>query len=222
MKIPLTAGDPEEDMPSPTAESDTETRDSELYNRLDRSLNPHSQKAVHFVIQEQERSQPEQERSQPEGAALYSQINLESSDSSQGSEGTGEQAEVLYDLPVVVVNKPADDNQRDLKNLFDDPGYTKGMMAARLASDEPSPQAPQDTSDETGFEIDDNDEFQAMAVSSVKPTDTLATQVNPTLKLSVDSLALLDYQEDELGDLDPDIASCLMSTEDLDQQISYV
>ena len=139
-----------------------------------------------------------------------------SPDSSQGSDGIEQQAEVLYDLPVVVVSKPADGgNQKDLNNLFDDPGYTKGMMAASSGS---GPIAPQDAPEEIEFENDDN-EFQVMAVES---TGTLAIQMNPTLKLSVDSLALLDYQEDELDDLDPDIASCLMSTEDLAQQISYV
>lgn len=44
----------------------------------------------------------------------------------------------------------------------------------------------------------------------------------PGLKLSLDSMAIFDFKDDELNDLDPDIATCLIDNDDDEKQISYV
>lgn len=108
------------------------TTDEELYDRLDHSLPTQPPRVPPL----------ESERSQPEGA--YSQISIKS-DTPRNIEISGPLEEALYDTPIVVVTKALDGGAElrlkdiaDAKNLFDDPGYTEGMMAAKLAQKQSS------------------------------------------------------------------------------------
>lgn len=187
--------------------------DTQLYDRLDHSLSTRP-----FL----------QERSQPEGAVVDSQLNVEGFDTPPSLESSlqlEEQTEVLYDTPVVVVSKAMSTDPElhlrdfaDPTHLFDDPGYTEGMMSAKLAQKQSGGTHPYENittgGNICGESVMDID-------SSIGITNRLAIQVEsqPALMLSANSLSLLDYEEDELNDLDPDIASCLMTQ---DEQISFV
>lgn len=101
----------------------------DLYDRLDRSVPSQPPPPASLA--------PKSERSQPEGA--YFQISVKS-DTPRKIEHSGPLEEVLYDTPMVIVSKPQDNSAdlslKDITNpklLFDDPGYTEGMMAAELA-----------------------------------------------------------------------------------------
>ena len=76
----------------------------------------------------------------------------------------------------------------DLTELFDDPGYTTGgLLNLTQTSNLESSKSPK--------------------------IHTLSVQMNrvPGMKSSIDSLALLDYDDSELSELDPMIVSCLRS-----------
>ncbi len=103
--------------------------DEQLYDRLDHSL----------PTQPPPPAPPDSKRSQPEGA--YSQVNI-TSDIPRKILISGrleEATEALYDIPIVVVTKTLNRDVElslkdivDPKHLFDDPGYTEGMMATKL------------------------------------------------------------------------------------------
>ena len=64
------------------------------------------------------------------------------------------------------------------------------------------------------IEYENEDSTQNMLSAQMKEV--------PGLTLSLDSMTIFDFKDDELNDLDPDIASCLITTDNDENQISYV
>ena len=104
----------------------------------------------------------------------------------------------------------------DLTALFDDPGYTKGMMQAGNGG--------KSKNSESQIPTQQHLPLQRLESSSAPKSQTLSVQMSrvPGMKSSIDSLALLDYDDSELNELDPMIASCLRSPNlsDTDDEIA--
>jgi len=169
----------------------------------------------HVLPQEQRQvTFSEQERCQPEGAANYSTLKFETEAQADSLE---ENSEALYDQPLVVLSgKPNDDEIQlmdipDPKSLFDDPGYTRGMLAEALSRQE----------ENRGYEnVELTDEESSSSQHETEtPSDGSAREVaHRQYMASMNSL--LVYEESELENLDPDIAACLV--DDSGMKISYV
>lgn len=105
----------------------------------------------------------------------------------------------------------------DLTALFDDPGYTKGMM---LAGNDGNPKDGAECQQSRPQRLP----LQNLESSSGPKMRSLSVQMSqaPGMKSSIDSLALLDYDDSELNELDPMIASCLRSPNlsDTDDEIA--
>ena len=153
----------------------------------------------------------------------------------QTSAAAGED-DVVYDKPVIKQGKGpsagggvkaggCDDIKVpaivDLSTLFDDPGYTKGLNLAGEGGGDSK-------NSESQLPIQRKLSTQkrtSNSESSKSPKmHTLSVQMNrvPGMKSSIDSLALLDYDDSELSELDPMIASCLRSPNlsDTDDEIA--
>lgn len=127
---------------------------------------------------------------------------------------------MLYDQPSL---KPTStDNRLSPGPLFDDPGYNRGFMGQVAASQ------PQDiadvndggTSEDVFHTLGSPNSSIARVAIRVESVGARVLGEGPDIgnqmaemKRSVGSLALLDYQDEELQDLHPDIASCLVDTE---------
>lgn len=191
--------------------------EADLYDKLNHPT--HSQPQLPVSIRLELENQPEG------AAAVYSRLNSKENSSN---------VEALYDNPIVVANTKIDNQVEvhlkditDPKHLFDDPGYTEGMLAAMDKRERSNTHAYQNITIvgniQTGIHSEETSQImEAPAVAiDIEKTNTLALQVSkePVMKLSVSSLSVLDYEQQELNDLDPDIASCLMGSE---EHISFV
>lgn len=150
-----------------------------------------------------------------------------------------EDEDVLYDQPIISHRNQSsdetengDDNDVDLKGvdprmLFDDPGYTEGMLKQR---------------DSLGLPAQENtpgdDLLGANSLQLLTPGQQVGRSTDEVLKtapemqtlsekigrvpVSFNSLSLLDYGENELNDLDPVVASCLKTPNlsDTDDEIA--
>ena len=149
--------------------------------------------------------------------------------------------DVVYDQPIVLHKKQSSDMAEndndnddiiDLKGvdprlLFDDPGYTEGMLKQRQSQDLELPA--QENTPEADLMAANSIQLltmeQQVGISTDKPEmQTLSEQTSrlPGMKSSINSLSLLDYDENELNDLDPVIASCLRTPNlsDTDDEIA--
>lgn len=154
--------------------------------------------------------------------------------------------DVVYDQPIVLHKKQSSDMAEndndnddivDLKGvdprmLFDDPGYTEGMLKQRQSQDLELPT--QENTPGADLTVANSKQLLTMGQEVGKSTDemlntapemqTLLEQTGhlPGMKLSINSLSLLDYDENELNDLDPVIASCLRTPNlsDTDDEIA--
>ena len=156
--------------------------------------------------------------------------------------------EVVYDQPIILHNKQSSDTAEndndnndivDLKGvdprmLFDDPGYTEGMLKQRQSQDlELAVPAQENT---PGADLMAVDSIQLLTtaqqvgqstnevLNTAPEMQTLSAQIShlPGMKSSNNSLSLLDYDENELNDLDPVNASCLKTPNlsDTDDEIA--
>ena len=140
--------------------------------------------------------------------------------------------DVVYDWPVIKqrnTSSPGDDDIKlpgdvDPKTLFDDPGYTEGMIRAanggnsdvsgsKLASQPRSqlPSTEHTPSSPSGLPLQDAHlETTDPNAPKIKSQSVQLSQV-PGMNSIIDSLALLNYDDSELNQLDPLIATCLRS-----------
>ena len=144
---------------------------------------------------------------------------------------TANDDDVVYDQPVIKQGKSSsavgdkdggcDDIKVpgivDLSALFDDPGYTKGLNLAGDGGDPKNGESQPPTQRKLSTQ-------RRTSHSNVPKMQTLSVQMTqmPGMKSSIDSLTLLDYDDSELNELDPMIASCLRSPNlsDTDDEIT--
>lgn len=142
--------------------------------------------------------------------------------------------DVVYDQPVIKQGKSSsasgvkdggyDDIKVpgivDLTALFDDPGYTKGLNLASDGGDSKNSESQLPIQ----WKVSTQKHTSNLGSSSAPKMQTLSVQMSraPDMKSSIDSLALLDYDDSELNELDPMIASCLRSPNlsDTDDEIA--
>lgn len=142
--------------------------------------------------------------------------------------------DVVYDQPVIKQGKSSsaggvkdggcDDIKVpaivDLTTLFDDPGYTKGLNLASDGGDSKNSESQLPIQ----RKVSTQKHTSNLGSSSAPKMQTLSVQMSraPGMKSSIDSLALLDYDDSELNELDPMIASCLRSPNlsDTDDEIA--
>ena len=161
-----------------------------------------------------------------------------SASTTQGGDVLIVEQDVVYDQPIVLHKKQPpdgaenDDNDVDLegvdlRTLFDDPGYTKGMMkqsqSHALSAQEYTPQTDLQAANSLthNIQMHSNKVWEDGAEPEMK---TLSVQMGrvPVMKSSINSLSLLDYDDSELDELDPVIASCLRTPylSDTDDEIA--
>ena len=139
--------------------------------------------------------------------------------------------DVVYDQPIVLQGKPSSGGAEygdelelggvDPTKLFDDPSYTRGMMHTSTISNGCSSEHKQSQLQDQLPTQEHTPATNLLAshqhiLSCDRELDsgtgsemqTLSVQV-PGMKSSIDSLALFDYDDGELNELDPAIASCL-------------
>ena len=130
--------------------------------------------------------------------------------------------DVVYDKPVIKQGRSPslagirDDDIKvpgivDLSALFDDPGYTKGLNLA--GNDGDSKNSESQLPAHVQRKLSTHKHTSNLENSSAPKMHSLSVQMGrvPGMKSSIDSLALLDYDDSELNELDPMIASCLRS-----------
>lgn len=135
--------------------------------------------------------------------------------------------DVVYDKPVIKQGRSPsvtgirDDDIKvpgivDLSALFDDPGYTKGLNLA--GNDGDSKNSESQLPVHVQRKLSTHKRTSNLESSSVHSLSVQMSRV-PGMKSSIDSLALLDYDDSEL---DPTIASCLRSPNlsDTDDEIA--
>jgi hypothetical protein len=128
--------------------------------------------------------------------------------------------DIVYDKPVIKQGRSLsvagvkDDDIKvpgivDLSALFDDPGYTKGL---NLAGNDGDPKS-SESQLPTQRKLSTHKRTSNLERSSAPKMQSLSVQMGrvPGMKSSINSLALLDYDDGELNELDPMIASCLRS-----------
>ena len=149
-----------------------------------------------------------------------------------------EDEDVVYDQPIALHKQQSSDMAEndndndeivDLKDvdprmLFDDPGYTEGMLKQRQSQDLELPTQENLMSKQlltTGQQVGKSTDGM---LNTAPEMQTLSEQTSllPGMKSSINSLSLLDYDENELSDLDPVIASCLRTPNlsDTDDEIT--
>jgi hypothetical protein len=134
--------------------------------------------------------------------------------------GTADEDDVVYDKPVIKQGRSLsvagvkDDDIKvpgivDLSALFDDPGYTKGLNLAGSDGDPKNSESQLPTQ----RKLSTHKRTSNLESSSAPKMQSLSVQMGrvPGMKSSINSLALLDYDDGELNELDPMIASCLRS-----------
>lgn len=136
------------------------------------------------------------------------------------ADGTDE-CEVVYDQPMV--ESVARNNSKEMLltspgPLFDDPGYDKGFMGQPSISTSHDQES---NSHEHVYQIleqpPSNPHDQAMGREYSHANENIGEQTakaEPEMK-GPGSVALLEYQEEELQDLDQDMASYLVEMEEL-------
>ena len=149
--------------------------------------------------------------------------------------------DVLYDKPIISHGKPASGGEKDSDDvnlegvdpstLFDDPGYTEGLRI--IQGSQPSTEPEVDESTNTGSISMQTSVPQLQRVQSKDPelepgrvaeTQSLSLQLGkvPGMKSSINSLQLLNFDDSELEELDPVVASCLRTPilSDTDDEIA--
>lgn len=193
-----------------------------------------------------------------EGTAIFSKFENQSPPS-EASSCSANKDEIVYDEPVIVTKKlekneniEAEIGLKDIKdptNLFDDPGYTRGLMATSQAEMQASVNEVQSELGDVAMQVPPKVYRPSVLLFHGSSGRNLSTRVKldsggadrnilggrktevstPTQmkektgrKSRLDSIQILEYQDDELKELDPDIASCLISSDSSENLISYV
>ena len=138
----------------------------------------------------------------------------------QHSLRSAEDEEVVYDRPIISQGIGSNDIKLegvDPSTIFDDPGYTEGMMMHKNQPQNLSEDDHQPSNDLSLQQLVPLKQATAVAHSegsengsgTVEVVQTLSVQMSqaPAMKSSINSLSLLNFDEDELGNFDPVVAS---------------
>ena len=147
--------------------------------------------------------------------------------------------DILYDKPIISHGKPSSAGAKDSddlkldgvdpRTLFDDPDYTKGMMQGSQPQQQPAEQ--NKTSDARAVSTQtfvplkrEQRKAQELDPGREAETRSLSVQLGqvPDMKSSINSLELLNFDDSELDELDPMVASCLRTPimSDTDDEIA--
>lgn len=148
--------------------------------------------------------------------------NQERIEGQQHSLRSAEDEEVVYDRPIISQGIGSNDIKLegiDPSTIFDDPGYTEGMMMHKNQPQNLPEDGHQPSNDLSLQQLVPLKQATAVTHSegsengstsgTIEVVQTLSVQMSqaPAMKSSINSLSLLNFDEDELGDFDPVVAS---------------